>query len=120
MITRRKAILSTLFGASAVGLRAVRVATPTGVQEVECEHLISTLPLRSLVRSLSPTPPDGVRAAAEGLSYREFLVVALMLEGSDLFLRILDSLAYLMKRSAVLCSLCFAAFGRLVLLDPPQ
>ena len=49
------------------------------------DHVISTMPVRSLVRSLSPAPPAPVQAAAEGLSYRDFLVVALMIKREKLF-----------------------------------
>jgi protoporphyrinogen oxidase len=43
------------------------------------------MPLRSLIRALRPLPDEPVRQAAEGLRYRDFLVVALILEGRDLF-----------------------------------
>jgi len=64
---------------------AVRVNTPLGVKRVECDHVISSMPVRNLVRSLEPDPPASIRAAAEGLRYRDFLTVALILEGEDLF-----------------------------------
>jgi protoporphyrinogen oxidase len=43
------------------------------------------MPLRALVRGFEPEAPEPVRRAGEGLNYRDFLVVALMLEKSDLF-----------------------------------
>ncbi|MGD2071442.1 MAG: NAD(P)/FAD-dependent oxidoreductase [Gemmatimonadota bacterium] len=66
-------------------VRAVRVATPEGETRVECDHVISSMPVRSLVRSIDPAPPARIREAAEGLNYRDFLTVALILEGEDLF-----------------------------------
>jgi len=63
----------------------VRVRTPDGEQTIAADHVISTLPLRSLVRALDPAVPAPVRAAGEGLRYRDFLVVALILEGEGLF-----------------------------------
>jgi protoporphyrinogen oxidase len=51
----------------------------------EAEHFISTMPVRSLVRAMSPAAPAGVREAAEGLKYRDFVVVALMLNRDNLF-----------------------------------
>jgi protoporphyrinogen oxidase len=66
-------------------VRAVRVRTPSGEHRIEADHVISTMPIRNLVRSLSPAVPDTVRAAAEGLNYRDFLTVALMLDQADLF-----------------------------------
>jgi protoporphyrinogen oxidase len=43
------------------------------------------MPVRSLVRALDPQPPQAVVDDAEGLKYRDFLVVALMLQKEDLF-----------------------------------
>ncbi len=66
-------------------VRAVRVRTPAGERRIEGEHFVSTLPLRNLVQSFEPAPPAAVQVAAKGLGYRDFLVVALMLEREDLF-----------------------------------
>ncbi|MGE3526221.1 MAG: NAD(P)/FAD-dependent oxidoreductase [Gemmatimonadales bacterium] len=63
----------------------VRAETPEGEKFFPCEHVISTMPVRSLVRALSPSAPEPVRQAGEGLAYRDFLVVTLMLEKEDLF-----------------------------------
>jgi protoporphyrinogen oxidase len=43
-----------------------------------CTHVISSMPFRSLIRALDPPAPDEVRAAAEGLTYRDFMTVALV------------------------------------------
>jgi protoporphyrinogen oxidase len=64
---------------------AVRARTPDGERRFECEHVISTTAIRSLVRALDPAVPVPVREAGDGLAYRDFLVVALMLEAKDLF-----------------------------------
>jgi protoporphyrinogen oxidase len=64
---------------------AVRCQTPAGERRIEAEHVISTMPIRSLVRALAPAAPAPIRAAAEGLRYRDFLVVALILAQEDLF-----------------------------------
>jgi protoporphyrinogen oxidase len=47
--------------------------------------VISSLPLREAVRMTSPAAPGRVREAAEGLRYRDFLTVALVVDGEDLF-----------------------------------
>src|SRR5262249_41201223 len=39
------------------------------------DHFISTLPIRELIRSMSPQPPREVVEAAESLKYRDFLTV---------------------------------------------
>ncbi len=66
-------------------LRAVRAATPHGERRFEGQHFFSTMPLKHLVRSLTPAAPAEVQASGEGLNYRDFLTVALILEGEDLF-----------------------------------
>jgi len=63
----------------------VRARTPDGEVRFEADHVISTMPVRSLVRSFDPPAPPPIREAAEGLKYRDFLVVALMLDRADLF-----------------------------------
>lgn len=64
---------------------AVRVRGPDGERRIEGDHIISTMPIRSLIRALGPGVPAQVRQAADGLRYRDFLVVALMLNQDDLF-----------------------------------
>ncbi len=63
----------------------VRARTACGTQTFEADHVISTMPVRSLVRVLSPSVPPAVHAAGEGLRYRDFLVVALILKKDRLF-----------------------------------
>ncbi len=48
-------------------------------------YVVSSLPLRSTVAITEPEPPADVRDAARGLRYRDFLTVALVIEGKDLF-----------------------------------
>ena len=65
---------------------AVRAAGPDGGERrFDADHVISTMPLRSLVRALEPAPPRGVTQAGEGLRYRDFLLVALILDQPKLF-----------------------------------
>lgn len=64
---------------------AVRVKDAEGERRVECDHVINTMAVRELVRSLTPAPAQAVVDAGEGLKYRDFLVVALILDVEDLF-----------------------------------
>ncbi len=64
---------------------AVRAQTPAGERIIEGDHFINTMPVRSLVRALEPAAPTAIRAAAEGLKYRDFVVVALILDKQNLF-----------------------------------
>lgn len=43
------------------------------------DYVFSTMPVRELVRGLEGPVPDGVRQAAQGLEYRDFLTVGLLL-----------------------------------------
>jgi protoporphyrinogen oxidase len=63
----------------------VHAATPDGERVFEADHVINTMPVRSLVRAITPAPEAAIREAAEGLRYRDFLVVALMLNRERLF-----------------------------------
>ncbi|CAN5730494.1 NAD(P)/FAD-dependent oxidoreductase [soil metagenome] len=64
---------------------AVRVRSPDGVRRIEGEHFFSTMPVRELVAAIEPAPPPDVAAAGQGLNYRDFLTVALMLDKDNLF-----------------------------------
>jgi protoporphyrinogen oxidase len=64
---------------------ALNAETPLGSHRFEADHVISTLPLRTLIRSMDPPPEDDVKRAGEGLRYRDFLVVALILDREDVF-----------------------------------
>ncbi len=64
---------------------AVHARTPDGPRTFQADHVITTMAVRSLVRALSPEPPYAVREAAEGLRYRDFLVVALILNRDKVF-----------------------------------
>ncbi len=63
----------------------VRVQTAEGERRIAADHVISTLPIRSLVRAIDPAVSAETRAAGEGLAYRDFLIVALILDGEKLF-----------------------------------
>ncbi|MGI9022960.1 MAG: NAD(P)/FAD-dependent oxidoreductase [Acidimicrobiales bacterium] len=45
-------------------------------------HVISSMPISTLIKIMDPPPPDGVLAAANGLSYRDFLTIALVVPES--------------------------------------
>ncbi|MBI3493666.1 MAG: NAD(P)/FAD-dependent oxidoreductase [Acidobacteria bacterium] len=69
----------------AAGVRAV-VIERRGVRRVQpASYVISTMPIRHLVRFMSPAAPDSVRHAAEQLKYRDFLTVALVVDQADVF-----------------------------------
>jgi protoporphyrinogen oxidase len=50
---------------------------------LSASQVVSSMPIRELARALEPAPQS--RAAAESLRYRDFLVVALIIKGRELF-----------------------------------
>jgi protoporphyrinogen oxidase len=63
--------------------RVVRVHA--GGDVIEPREIISSLPLRNTVAIADPQAPREVIEAGAGLRYRDFLTVALVLDGEDLF-----------------------------------
>ncbi len=64
---------------------AVVASTDAGEERFAADHVVSTMPVRSLVRAIVPEAPAQFREAADGLRYRDFIVVALILDCEDLF-----------------------------------
>ena len=54
-------------------------------ERVEGRDFINSMPLPHLIERLDPPPPPEVRRAAAGLAYRDFLIVALVLDRPHLF-----------------------------------
>jgi protoporphyrinogen oxidase len=65
-------------------LRVARVTVEdaqTGERTTEpCDYFVSTMPVRELVSVMDPPPPAAVREVAEGLKYRDFLTVGLLVD----------------------------------------
>jgi protoporphyrinogen oxidase len=55
------------------------------VERVPARSVLSTMPLRQLVRAFSPAAPPHVVAAADALNYRDFITVALIIDTPHLF-----------------------------------
>ena len=60
-------------------------AIEAGGERIEPGEVISSLPLRATVGLSGVAAPGTVQAAAQGLRYRDFLTVALVIDGEDLF-----------------------------------
>jgi protoporphyrinogen oxidase len=56
-----------------------------GGETLRPSHVVSSLPLRTTVGLAEPTPSKSVQEAAQGLRYRDFLTVSLVIDGEDLF-----------------------------------
>ncbi len=55
------------------------------IGEISGEQFITSMPVTALVHRLDPPPPDEVILAARSLSYRDFLIVALIIDAESLF-----------------------------------
>ncbi|HEY2805656.1 MAG TPA: NAD(P)/FAD-dependent oxidoreductase [Gemmatimonadales bacterium] len=64
---------------------ALRAQTPQGEKRIDVDHVISTTDVRGLVRAIEPPAPAPIRASGEGLRYRDFLTVALVVDRANLF-----------------------------------
>ena len=55
--------------------------TVTGeMQEQPCDYFFSTMPIKHLVGMITPRPPSRIVEVGEGLQYRDFLTVGLLLK----------------------------------------
>jgi protoporphyrinogen oxidase len=59
--------------------------TPHGPVAAVGEHFISSMPLSELILKMRPAPAPEIVAAAQKLTYRDFLTVALIVQHDDLF-----------------------------------
>jgi protoporphyrinogen oxidase len=64
----------------------VKYKDQTGAEyELEAEHVISSAPMRELMRGLTPEASQRTRCAANSLKYRDFLTVMLILKERHMF-----------------------------------
>jgi protoporphyrinogen oxidase len=60
--------------------------TETGERlDFEGSHFVSTMPLRELIAAMDPQPPEKVVQAAQGLRYRDYLTVVLVVNRESVF-----------------------------------
>jgi len=65
------------------GVTALETSGPHGTEAYRGTNFISSMPIRDLVSALDPPAPPLVREAAEKLRYRDFLVVSLIVNRSE-------------------------------------
>lgn len=66
-------------------IKQIKAAGPNGLITVSGDHFISSMPLSELILKIKPAPPPAVVEAAQKLSYRDFLTVALIIRRDDIF-----------------------------------
>lgn len=74
----------TAFETDGQKVAAVRAETLTGSRRFEGEHFISTTSLKTLVACMSSAPQAALHGA-NNLTYRDFILVALILDAENLF-----------------------------------
>ena len=74
-ISHRRGKVDCVTARSAIGERL----------DFDGENFISTMPLRELIQAMDPSPPDAVLSAAQGLRYRDYLTVVLIVNRDSLF-----------------------------------
>ena len=85
-VMARGGVVRTSTPADRIRVEGGRVAeVVAGAERFTPDHVISSLPLRSAVEMIDPAPAPAVLAGARRLRYRDFLTVALVLEGGDPF-----------------------------------
>jgi protoporphyrinogen oxidase len=66
------------------GKRVTRIGAVSDsgeVREFPADYFFSTMPVKDLVRALAASVPENVREISEGLIYRDFITVGLLLKG---------------------------------------
>ena len=66
-------------------ITGVTMQRETGTEYVDTQHFISTMPISLLIERLDPPAPVSVISAARSLKYRDFLIVSLIVNATDLF-----------------------------------
>ena len=66
-------------------VKAVVARNETKTMRFEGEQFISSMPVSALIQRFDPLPPKSILEAAQGLNYRDFLIVALVINQKDLF-----------------------------------
>jgi len=64
---------------------AVEYKRNGNLEQIECSHVISSMPLGHLVQALAPPALTDVIDASRGLRYRDFLTVALVVDQPQVF-----------------------------------
>ncbi|MBF9036417.1 NAD(P)-binding protein [Rhodobacterales bacterium HKCCE2091] len=66
-------------------IEAVVVETPDGRERIEADNFINSMDLRTLIHCIDPPPPPEVVEAASRLRFRDFILVALVVDKPDPF-----------------------------------
>lgn len=66
-------------------ITAVAVTDATGIErQISCDYVVSSMPVKELIRSLEADVPQEVKLIAEGLPYRDFITVGVLVDKLEL------------------------------------
>ena len=94
------------FGVEVLGLEiaggkanAVRIKNSQGEEELlEADFVISSMPIKDLVKGVRPLPPKEIVEVAEGLVYRDFVTVGLLIKQFKGGVELKDNWIYIQER----------------------
>jgi protoporphyrinogen oxidase len=66
-------------------ISSVTVRSGNELFEISGSHYVSSMPMTELIMKLDPPPPANVLEAARSLNFRDFLIVALVVDKDNLF-----------------------------------
>jgi len=66
-------------------IKEITVSKDGKKSRLSSDQFISSMPITSVLKKMSPLPPDDVIEAANNLRYRDFIAVCLILDKKDLF-----------------------------------
>lgn len=66
-------------------IESITIQQGETTSEITADHFISSMPVTAMLHRLDPLPPPEVLQAARGLKYRDFLIVALVVNREQLF-----------------------------------
>lgn len=60
-------------------IMSVKVRSETGEYDISADAVFSSMPIKDLIKAMHDVPPD-IRRIAEGLPYRDFVIVGLLVD----------------------------------------
>jgi protoporphyrinogen oxidase len=66
-------------------IKSITIQQGDQTTQITGDHFVSSMPVTALVHRLDPLPPPDVLEAARGLKYRDFLIVAIVVNRAELF-----------------------------------
>ena len=66
-------------------IQSITIKKDDKTAEISGDNFVSSMPMSLLLKKMNPAPPAEVLQAASGLKYRDFLIVAIVVDKAELF-----------------------------------